>query len=100
MNQRRSYVELMAAILRLGEAGKTQIMYAANMSYAQLQKYLDFLMERGFVAQVSSENSAARYTTTRKGYSLLELLEKVLAMLGDGDPIDSFESNQGPASEA
>ena len=35
MNNRRSSVQVMADILRLGEAGKTEIMYSANMSYRQ-----------------------------------------------------------------
>ena len=36
MNRRRSNVEVIADILRLGDAGKTEIMYSANMSYRQL----------------------------------------------------------------
>jgi predicted transcriptional regulator len=41
MERRRSSVEVIADILRLGQAGKTEIMYSANMSYFQLQKYLN-----------------------------------------------------------
>ncbi len=37
---KRSRIEVMADILRLGEAGKTEIMFEANLSYIQLQKYL------------------------------------------------------------
>ena len=37
---KRSRIELMAGILRLGEAGKTGVMFEANLSYIQLQKYL------------------------------------------------------------
>ena len=42
MNQRRSNIEIIGDMLRVGEngAGKTEIMYSANMSYSQLQKYL------------------------------------------------------------
>jgi predicted transcriptional regulator len=49
---RRSNIEVIADMLRLGEAGKTEIMYSANMSYFQLQKYLAFLMQRGFIEKV------------------------------------------------
>ena len=40
MNKRRSNIEIIADMLRVGEngAGKTEIMYSANMSYAQIQK--------------------------------------------------------------
>jgi len=33
MERRRTSVEVIADILRLGQAGKTEIMYSANMSY-------------------------------------------------------------------
>ena len=37
MNQRRSRPEVIADILRLKEAGKTVIMYKANMTHRQLE---------------------------------------------------------------
>ena len=52
MNNRRSSVQVMADILRLGEAGKTEIMYSANMSYRQLQKYLEFLVNGEFLERI------------------------------------------------
>ena len=45
LTNRRSSIEVIADILRLGEAGKTEIMYSANMSFKQLQKYLEFLLD-------------------------------------------------------
>lgn len=54
MNYRRSNVEIIDDMLRLGEngAGKTEIMHSANMSYSQLQKYLSFLISHGFIDRV------------------------------------------------
>ncbi|MEK7354765.1 MAG: winged helix-turn-helix domain-containing protein, partial [Chloroflexota bacterium] len=46
INNRRSSIQIIADMLRLGEAGKTEIMYSANMSYFQLQKYLNFLLQQ------------------------------------------------------
>jgi predicted transcriptional regulator len=46
LDRRRSSIEIIADMLRLGEAGKTEMMYSVNMSYFQLQKYLNFLLER------------------------------------------------------
>ena len=42
VSRRRSNIEIIADMLRIGEngAGKTEIMYSANMSYHQIQKYL------------------------------------------------------------
>ncbi len=89
MNHRRSNIQVIADILRLGQAGKTEIMYSANMSYCQLQKYLDFLMERGFIDRVSSQHPTITYKTTRKGLSLLKRIDDVLAMLSEGHLIAS-----------
>ncbi len=85
MKHRRSNIEIIADILRLGQAGKTEIMYGANMSYCQLQKYIDLLMERGFIDRVNSGSSIVTYRTTEKGHTLLKLIESVLAMLSPGD---------------
>ena len=46
VSRRRSNIEIIADMLRVGEngAGKTEIMYSANMSYSQIQRYLDYLV--------------------------------------------------------
>ena len=92
MKQRRSNIEIIADILRLGEAGKTEIMYGANMSYCQLKKYIDFLLERGFMDRINSDSPNATYRTTRKGHTLLKLIENVLTLLSQGDLPDSPNS--------
>lgn len=76
----------MADILRLGEAGKTEIMYSANMSYRQLQRYLSFLTERGFIEITKAGNPVTTYRVNDKGSRLLETIEGLLGMLDlDGD---------------
>ena len=93
MKHRRSNIEIIADILRLGQAGKTEIMYGANMSYCQLQKYIDLLMERGFIDRVHPENATATYRTTEKGHTLLKLIESVLAMLSPEDLPNSTDAS-------
>jgi predicted transcriptional regulator len=95
MKHRRSSIEVIADILRLRQAGKTEIMYSTNMSYYQLRKYLDLLMEHGLMDRVDSGNSIGTYRTTRKGLRLVKRTDDVLAMLSQGDPVDSFAFNQG-----
>ncbi len=82
MNRRRSNVEVIADILRLGEAGKTEIMYSANMSYRQIQKYLAFLVSEGFLEQYVVPNPGVKYRTTPKGLQLLMNIDNVVGMLG------------------
>ena len=81
MNHRRSSVEVIADILRLGEAGKTEIMYSANMSYRQLQRYLSFLTREEFLERRVVPNPGVKYRTTRKGERLLKSIDTLLDML-------------------
>jgi predicted transcriptional regulator len=85
MRNRRSNIEVMADILRLGEAGKTEIMYSANMSYRQLQRYLLFLTDRGFIEIIKVGNPVTTYKVNEKGLRLLTNIENLLATLGLGD---------------
>jgi predicted transcriptional regulator len=81
MDRRRSSVEVIADILRLGQAGKTEIMYGANMSYFQLQKYLSYLLKLGLIDKVVVENPSVTYRVTEKGLDLLKSIEGVLEVL-------------------
>ncbi len=80
-NHKRSRIEVMADILRLGEAGKTQIMFETNLSYIQLQKYLRYLTEGGFLQRVAVPNPGVKFRITTKGEKLLNNIDVVLDML-------------------
>ncbi len=81
IDRRRSSIEVIADMLRLGEAGKTEIMYSANMSYFQLQKYLNFLLELRLIDKVMMGNPSVTYRVTRKGLRLLKSIDSILEML-------------------
>ncbi len=81
MNNRRSSIEVMADILRLGRAGKTEIMYSANMSYRQLQRYLEFLTEHEFIEIMKVGNPVTTYKVNKRGLRLLKTIESLLEML-------------------
>lgn len=68
-------------MLRLGEAGKTEIMYSVNMSYFQLQKYLSFLIERKLIDKVALGNPSITYRVTKKGLNLLRSIDGILETL-------------------
>ena len=78
---RRSSIQVIADILRLGEAGKTEIMYSANMSYFQLQKYLGFMLELKLINKVMVGNPVVTYRVTEKGIRLLRNIDGILEML-------------------
>jgi predicted transcriptional regulator len=83
MNRRRSNIEIIADMLRVGEngAGKTEIMYSANMSYAQIQKYLGFLLSHGFINKVEVGNPVVTYQVTDKGGELLKNIDSIVEVL-------------------
>ena len=84
LNHRRSNIEIIAEMLRVGEngAGKTEIMYSTNMSYSQIQKYLGFLMSQGFIDRVEVGNPVVTYRVTELGLKLLNSIDSVMELLG------------------
>jgi predicted transcriptional regulator len=81
VERRRSSIEIIADILRLGEAGKTEIMYSANMSFFQLQKYLNFLLQLKLIDKVYVGNPVVTYRVTNKGLRLLRSIDSILEIL-------------------
>jgi predicted transcriptional regulator len=84
VNRRRSDLEIIAQMLKVSEngTGKTRIMYGANMSYSQIQKYLGYLMAQGFIDGIKLGNPSVTYKITESGLRLLNLLESIKEMLG------------------
>jgi predicted transcriptional regulator len=83
VSRRRSNIEIIADMLRVGEngAGKTEIMYSANMSYTQIQKYLGYLLTHGFIDKIEVGNPIVTYQVTEKGLGLLRNIEGIMAAL-------------------
>ena len=88
LEHRRSSIEVVADILRLGVADKSEIMYGANMSYDQLQKYLNFLLELKLVDKAATANQPVTYRVTKKGLQLLRNIDNMLEILEEKEPIN------------
>jgi predicted transcriptional regulator len=70
----RTRVEILASILNVASNGalKTHIMYRANLSHRQLERYLALLEERGLLTQLVDEEIGSRvYRITEKGCDFL-----------------------------
>ena len=87
VGRRRSNIEIIADMLRVGEngAGKTEIMYTANLSYSQIQKYLEYLVNQGFVNKVNMDNTMIAYQVTENGLKLLKAIDTLMQMLESTD---------------
>jgi predicted transcriptional regulator len=86
MQRRRSNIEIIGDMLRVGAngsngAGKTEIMYSANMSYSQLQKYLSMLISHGFIDKLEVGNPVVTYRVTERGSTLLRSIDTILDVL-------------------
>ena len=82
-NKRRDRLYIIAEILTIAKEGrlKTQIMYRANLSFAQLNEYLSFLTRMDLL-QVQKENRKSIYSTTIKGDRYLEKYKDIANLLG------------------
>ena len=83
VGQRRSNIEIIADMLRVGEngAGKTEIMYTANMSYNQIQRYLEYLVNHGFINKINIDDTMIAYQVTESGLKLLKTIDSLVEML-------------------
>jgi len=85
MRIRRTNLEICVNILgsiakEEGTIAKTQIMYRANVSFSQLQKYLSLLLELGLIKELKREDRVT-YEITEKGKQLLDSYRKVIELM-------------------
>ena len=83
---RRSRLNIMASILSLCSkkiTQKTHIMYFCNLSYDQLQRYLEFLIRMGLLEVVKNEDMKECYKTTESGKEFLGLFNKLKDFLSE-----------------
>ncbi len=85
-HKRRDRLYIIAEILTIAKDGclKTQIMYRANLSFAQLNEYLSFLTKLCLL-KVQNENRKNMYRTTAKGDKYLEKYEDIADLLGTNE---------------
>jgi predicted transcriptional regulator len=84
--KRRDRLYIIAEILEIAKGGslKTQIMYRANLSFAQLNEYLSFLIKMKLL-EIKNENNKNTYRTTDKGEKYLEKYEDLANLLGNNE---------------
>ena len=59
---------------------KTKIMYTANLSFVQLNKYLTFMMDNGLIRQ-SIVGQREVYITTIKGVLFARMYRELISMI-------------------
>ncbi len=84
--KRRDKLVIMAEILEITKkvALKTQIMYKANLSFAQLTDYLSLLMQLGFLEKTTlNDNGKKGYIATKKGKDFLGQQQTIMGLVND-----------------
>ena len=78
--EKRCYHDIILALLREADSGKvkTRLMYAARLSFTQLEGYLKQLTEKGLITE-----SLGIWTTTPKGRCLVERIGLVQEIIGE-----------------
>ena len=82
--KRRDKLAIMAEIMNISKNGalKTQIMYRANLSFAQLNDYLKFLTETKLLEKTAS-NGKEVFKATQKGKEFLDRHNQVMDLLNE-----------------
>jgi predicted transcriptional regulator len=72
-SKRRDKLSIIAEILEIAKDGtlKTQIMYKANLSFAQLSDYVKFMLKTGLINKFRA-NGKDVYAATEKGLEFLQ----------------------------
>jgi len=84
--KRRDRLYIIAEVLKIARDGslKTQIMYKANLSFAQLTEYLSFLIRMDLL-KIHKEERKKLYKTTVKGEEYLDKYEEISNLLGNNE---------------
>lgn len=83
MNQkRRDQLSIIATILDGTKTGslKTKIMHNANLSFTQLNDYLNFMIDNGLIRQTTL-NGRESYIATVKGILFAQMYRELLSMI-------------------
>jgi predicted transcriptional regulator len=92
---KRGEIEIMADILNLAteDVRKTRIMYAANLSFEQVERYLQYLVGRGLIEKLVEQDRAA-YRNTETGRMFLEHFRNIAYLLDNAQAKSVHESYQ------
>ena len=85
-SKRRDKLRIIAEILEIAKNGtlKTQIMYKANLSFAQLNEYLKFMLKIKLMEKVDKRGKDV-YVATAKGVDFLQRQSEITELLKGDD---------------
>ncbi len=92
----RGWIEITGLILSecVKGAVKTRVMYRCNLNSKQIQQYLTFLLDYGFLEKrKDADRLTASYHTTKLGLKFLEIYEQLQDVLEKSAPAERKMEN-------
>ena len=83
-NKHRGSLDIIADILEAskGKTRKTYLMYRCNLSFRQLENYLNLLLKRGLLKAIEdNSNNTSLFRITEKGERFLETYKGLLGLM-------------------
>ena len=82
--KRRDKLIIMMEIISIAKSGstKTHIMFKANLSFSQLNEYIDFLTNHGLLQKTRMEEKSV-YVPTSKGLDFFDKQQDVIGMFNE-----------------
>ncbi|MEM3874421.1 MAG: winged helix-turn-helix domain-containing protein [Candidatus Bathyarchaeia archaeon] len=83
-NKHRGSLDIIADILKAskGKTRKTYLMYRCNLSFRQLENYLNLLLERRLLKAIKDNgNDTSLFRITEKGERFLETYKGLLGLM-------------------
>ncbi|MCL4430564.1 MAG: winged helix-turn-helix domain-containing protein [Candidatus Bathyarchaeota archaeon] len=82
--KRRDKLIIMMEIIYIAKGGtsKTHIMFKANLSFSQLNEYINFLTKHGLLQKTLLDGKAV-YVPTGKGLEFVEKQQSIIGMFSD-----------------
>ena len=93
-SKRRDKLGIIAEILEIAKGGtlKTQIMYKANLSFAQLNEYIDYMLKTSLLEKLDV-NRKEVYVATDKGIDFIQKHAELSIMLnGEHESTDKHRN--------
>ena len=82
--KKRNDIDIMADILKKAKkgAGKTRLMYYCNLSFSQIESYLNFLLEIELIAiHPAEQKNRKSYQTTIRGLKFLDTYSQLKMLM-------------------
>ena len=83
VGQQHSNIEIIRDMLRAGKNGSVsiQVSNTADISYPQIRKYLECLINEGFINRVNLDDTMVAYQVTEIGLKFLKAIDTLLDMI-------------------